>query len=265
MTTDSHTQKAATVEVKNLSKSFGRQKVLSNISFEVNPSEIFVIMGPSGSGKSVLLKNIMGLEHPDTGKVLINGLDAADPSTHGKANTAMVFQGGALFQSMTVFDNLAFYPKEHRLYSKHEIRERVYHTLSVLSLEKDADKYPSKLSGGMRKRVAIARALMMEPQLIVYDEPTSELDPTMAANIAEIIGTLKEGAVLKEGFAVTTIVVSHDKDLAINIADRVAILFEGQIEVILPPKELIDFKNDRVQEFLHPIINLENPRFKQTV
>jgi len=259
MTNNSHTHTAATVKVENLSKSFGRQKVLSNINFSVNPYEVFVIMGPSGSGKTVLLKHIIGLELPDTGKVLINGLDAIEPSTRGQTNTAIVFQGGALFQSMTVFDNLAFYPKEHRLYSKHEIRERVYHTLTMLSLEKDANKYPSNLSGGMRKRVAIARALMMEPQLIVYDEPTSELDPIMGANIAEIIATLKES------FAVTTIVVSHDKELVMNIADRVAMLFDGQIKTILPPQELINHNDDCVQEFLNPIINLENPRFKQTV
>ena len=259
MANNPQTHTAATVKVEHLSKSFGRQKVLSGIHFSVNSSEIFVIMGPSGSGKTVLLKHIMGLERADTGKVFINGLDATEPSTHGQTNTAIVFQGSALFQSMTVFDNLAFYHKEHRFYSKQQIRERVYHTLGMLSLEKDANKYPSSLSGGMRKRVAIARALMMEPQLILYDEPTSELDPIMGANIAEIIATLKES------FAVTTIVVSHDKTLVIKIADRVAMLFDGRIETILPPKELINCKNDRVQEFLNPTINLENPRFKQTV
>lgn len=259
MANPTQTPTAATVEIESLSKSFGTQRILSDISFSVNPSEIFVIMGPSGSGKTVLLKHIMGLERADSGTVRINGLDATDPATHDKMNTAIVFQSSALFQSMTVFDNLAFYPKEHRLYSKNDIRDRVYHTLSILSLENDAHKYPSDLSGGMRKRVAIARALMMEPQLILYDEPTSELDPIMGANIAEIIATLKES------FAVTTIMVSHDKELVINIADRVAILFDGQIETILPPDELIACDNPRVQDFLSPTINLENPRFKQSV
>ncbi|HQU09686.1 MAG TPA: ATP-binding cassette domain-containing protein, partial [Opitutales bacterium] len=204
---------AVGVRVEGVSKSYEGQPVLESVSCEVKPGETFVVMGPSGAGKSVLLRALMGLEQPDKGKILIDGRDASDPRTHRELVTGIVFQSGALFNSMTVFENLALYPREHQLYSKTEIEDRVMRILGHLSLEKAASKFPGELSGGMRKRVAIARTLIMEPQLILYDEPTSELDPVMAATIAELIATLKEE------FRVTSIVVSHDRDLASGIAD----------------------------------------------
>lgn len=248
---------AVSVSVEHLSKSFGPAEVLKDVSFNVTPGEIFVLMGPSGSGKSVLLKHVVGLEYPTSGRVTIDGHDAAAEETREQVTMALVFQAGALFNSMSVYDNLALYPREHRVTNEAGIREKVMHALQILSLENAAQKFPSELSGGMKKRVAIARALVMEPQLMLYDEPTSELDPVMSATISEIIATLKEQ------YHVTTIVVSHDRDLALNIADRVGILMNGELLFLGPPADLRTPKDARVADFLNPQIDLKNPRFKQ--
>src|SRR5258708_7558112 len=229
----SETETAAVgVALEDLSKNFGSFEVLKHITFTVEPGEIFVLMGPSGSGKSVLLKHIVGLELPTSGRVTVDGHNAAEETTREKIRMALVFQAGALFNSLSVYDNLALYPREHRLADEAGIREKVMRALQILSLENAAQKFPSELSGGMKKRVAIARALVMEPQLMLYDEPTSELDPVMSATIAEIIATLKEQ------YHVTTIVVSHDRELALGIADRVGILMGGQLVSLGPPAEL---------------------------
>jgi len=245
------------VRIEGLSKSFGAHEVLRNVSLEVAPGEIFVLMGPSGSGKSVLLKHIVGLEAPSAGRVTVDGLDAADPATRRAVHMALVFQAGALFNSLSVYDNLALYLREHRLGTETQIREKVRHALKILSLENAERKSPAELSGGMRKRVAIARALVMEPQLMLYDEPTSELDPIMSATISEIIATLKTQT------RVTTIVVSHDRDLALGIADRVGILMQGELLTIATPAELRRSTDPRISDFLNPQINLSSPRFKQ--
>ena len=245
------------VTITNLNKKFGNVPVLRDINLEVKPGEIFCIMGPSGSGKTVLLKHIAGLETATSGVVRIGEYDAADPETRNKVHLALVFQAGALFNSLSVYDNLALYPREHRQCNEAGIRERVMHALSILSLEKAAGKFPSDLSGGMKKRVAIARALVMEPQLLLYDEPTSELDPVMSATLTEIIATLREQT------AVTSIVVTHDRDLAFNIADRLAFVMDGRIQGVGTPA---DFKNPTdpvIANFLNPVIDLKNPRFKQ--
>ena len=245
------------VTVDHLSKRYGATTVLSDISLSVRPGEIYCIMGPSGSGKSVLLKQIAGLEAPTSGSARIGEFDAADPETRNKVHLALVFQAGALFNSLSVYDNLALYPREHRECNEAGIRDRVMHALSILSLEKSAAKFPSELSGGMKKRVAIARALVMEPQLLLYDEPTSELDPIMSATLSEIIATLREQT------AVTSIVVTHDSNLALNIADRIAILMDGRIRAT---GNTADFKHPSdpvIANFLNPVIDLKNPRFKQ--
>lgn len=245
------------VTVEKLSKSFDGVPVLKEVSLEVRPGEIFVIMGPSGSGKSVLLKHVAGLESPSSGRVLIGDHDAADPATRGRVHLALVFQAGALFNSMSVYDNLALYLREHRLCNEAGIRERVMYALQILSLEKAAGQYPGELSGGMKKRVAIARALVMEPQLLLYDEPTSELDPVMSATISEIIATLREQT------AVTTIVVSHDRDLALGIADRVAFLMDGSIRAVGTPADFARPADPDIANFLNPTVDPKHPRFKQ--
>ncbi len=244
------------VTVEHLNKNFGRTTVLTDINLDVKPGEIFCIMGPSGSGKSVLLKHIAGLEVATSGSVKIGEFDAADPATRDKVHLALVFQAGALFNSLSVYDNLALYPREHRLADENGIRERVRHALSILSLEKAERRFPAELSGGMRKRVAIARALVMEPQLLLYDEPTSELDPVMSATISEIIATLREQT------AVTSIVVTHDRDLAVNIADRIAIIMDGKIRATGTAADFKNPKDKAIANFLNPVIDLKNPRFK---
>lgn len=261
MSQSSQQHAAVGLSIERLSKSFPghTQKVLDDVSFKVIPGEIFVIMGPSGSGKSVLLKTIIGLETADEGQVLIEGHDASLHETHERFVTSMVFQAAALFNSLNVFENLAFYPREHRLYTKSDLNDRVHQTLKMLNLNNCATKMPSELSGGMRKRVAIARALMMEPQLLLYDEPTSELDPISSAIITEVIATLRQT------FDVTSVVVSHDRELALSIADRVGILMNGQLVTICPPSELAAFDNAAIQEFLNPKIDLKNPRFKSLI
>jgi phospholipid/cholesterol/gamma-HCH transport system ATP-binding protein len=248
---------AVGVSIEGLSKNFGSFEVLKNITLSIEPGEIFVLMGPSGSGKSVLLKHIVGLEKPTAGRVLIDGRDASSEETREQVRMALVFQSGALFNSLSVYDNLALYPREHQVADEAAIREKVMRALQILSLEGAANKFPSELSGGMKKRVAIARGLVMEPQLMLYDEPTSELDPVMSATITEIIATLKDE------YHVTSIVVSHDRELALGIADRVGILMGGELVSLGTPAELHTPKDPRIAEFLYPKIDLKNPRFKK--
>jgi phospholipid/cholesterol/gamma-HCH transport system ATP-binding protein len=249
-------RRPVTVEVSGLGKTYGAQTVLTDISFEVRPGEIFVIMGPSGSGKSVLLRHLAGLETPTTGTVRLNGRDPHLAATRDRYAVALVFQSGALFNSLSVYDNLALYPLEHCLCPKKEIRDRVMRALRMLSIEKAVDKIPAELSGGMRKRVAIARALVMEPQLLLYDEPTSELDPVMAATIAEIIATLRDE------YAVTSVVVSHDRDLSLTIGERIALLDHCKVLALETPDGLRASADPIIKEFLNPAINLNAPRFK---
>lgn len=246
------------VEVQNLHKSFDGHEVLHDINFRVEPGQIFAIMGKSGAGKSVLLRQIIGLIPPTSGKVLINGRDAHDPKTHREIVSGIVFQEGALFNSMSVYDNLALYPREHRLYSRDEIHERINGVLEMLSLEGAEKKMPSELSGGMRKRVAVARALMMEPQLLLYDEPTSELDPILAATIAEVIAHVRKLTNL------TSIVVSHDRELAANIADRVAFIQNGRMSVYESSRAFFESGTAELSDFLNPKIDIDNPRFRTT-
>jgi len=236
------TVEPVSVTVSNLDKSFGKVQVLKQVSFTVNPGEIFVLMGPSGSGKSV------------TSYALMRILDAG--TTQDRYRSAMVFQAGALFNSMTVYENLALYPREHRLYDEATIRSKVEAVMLALSIEEAGAKIPAELSGGMKKRVAVARAIIMEPQLILYDEPTSELDPILAATTSELIATIS-----RETHA-TSLVVTHDRDLALAIADRVALLMDGRLIFSGTPDELRDSSDDRVREFMNPKIDPDNPRFR---
>ena len=201
-------------------------------------------MGPSGSGKSVLLKQLIGLEPPDAGEILINGESIQSPEIASKYRLALVFQSGALFSSLTVGENVGLYLSEHRLKPPEEIARIVAEMLDTVGLKGTEDKMPSELSGGMKKRVAIARALVIEPQLILYDEPTSELDPLSSVVIGEEI--LK----LQQRIHVTSLVVSHDRDLAFGVADRIAVINEGRILTIGTPDEVKRFDDPLVQNFL---------------
>ena len=245
MSVPQNNQHGVTVEVRGLHKSFGRQEVLKGIEFKVNAGEIFVIMGPSGSGKSVLLKHIIGLEPPDAGEILINGESIQSPEVMNKYRLALVFQSGALLNSLTVGENVGLYLSEHRLKPPEEIARIVEEKLEVVGLKDAKDKMPSELSGGMKKRVAIARALVIEPHLILYDEPTSELDPLSAVIIGEEILNLHER------HHVTSLVVSHDRDLAFGVADRIAVIDEGRIIAVGTPDEVKRRPEPIIQKFLH--------------
>jgi phospholipid/cholesterol/gamma-HCH transport system ATP-binding protein len=233
------------IQVRGLRKSFGDEEVLKGIDFEVPAGETFVIMGPSGSGKSVLLKHLIGLEAPDAGEILINGEPIQPAQIAAQYRVALVFQSGALLNSLTVGENVGLYLSEHRLKSAEEIEKIVAEKLGDVGLKDAADKMPGDLSGGMKKRVAIARALVVEPQLILYDEPTSELDPLSAVVVGEEI--LK----LKNRIHVTSLIVTHDRDLAFGVADRIAVINEGRIVTIGTPDEVRQFNDPLVQKFLH--------------
>ena len=231
--------------VRGLRKSFNGQEVIKGIDFEVQPGEIFVIMGPSGSGKSVLLKHLIGLEPADAGDILINNEPITNPEIAAKYRMALVFQSGALLSSLTVGENVGLYLAEHRLKPPEEIERIVAEKLTDVGLKDVMHKLPSELSGGMKKRAAIARALVIEPQLILYDEPTSELDPLSSIVIGEEILELNRRT------GVTSLVVTHDRDLAFGVASRIALISEGRIVTIGTPDEVKQFKNPLVQQFLH--------------
>jgi phospholipid/cholesterol/gamma-HCH transport system ATP-binding protein len=242
------------VEVRGLRKSFGSLEVLKGISFKVNPGEIFVIMGPSGSGKSVLLRHIIGLETPDAGELLIQGEPAGAWGGREKYRMAMVFQSSALLTSLSVGENVGLYLTEHFLKTPAEIAAIVAAKLELVGLQGLEDRPPGELSGGMQKRVAIARALVMEPQLFLFDEPTAELDPPMAVTIDEEI--LK----LKNRTHATSIIVTHDRTLAFSLADRVAMIFDGQILFIGAPDEVKQQADPRIHDFIHAKPPTSKPR-----
>jgi phospholipid/cholesterol/gamma-HCH transport system ATP-binding protein len=237
-------EQSVSVEVRGLRKSYNGVEVLHGVSLEVPRGEIFVIMGPSGSGKSVLLKHIIGLEAPDEGEILIEHERIEAEGVLDKYRMAMLFQSGALLNSLNVADNVGLYLREHRLKAPEEIERIVREKLELLQLKGVEKKMPSELSGGMKKRVAIARALVIEPQLILYDEPTSELDPLMAVTIGQEILDLKER------IHVTSIVVTHDRDLAFGVADRMAMMNEGNIVAVGTPEEMRRHRDPFVRKFL---------------
>src|SRR2546425_6929389 len=237
-------QQGVRVSVRGLRRSFDGHPVLKGLNFEVERGEVFVVMGPSGSGKTVLLKHIIGLEIPDEGEILIEGESIRKPGVMDKYRMAMVFQSGALLNSLTVGENVGLYLAEHRLKPPEEIARIVAEKLEIVGLKGQEHRFPAELSGGMKKRVAIARALVVEPHLILYDEPTSELDPLMAVTVADEI------VKLNRRIHVTSFVVTHDRDLAFGIADRIALMAEGQILLVGKPEELRNSPHPLIQKFL---------------
>jgi len=233
------------VEVRGLRRSFNGAPVLDGVDLRVEPGEVFVIMGPSGSGKTVLLKHIIGLESPDEGDILIQNEPIRAAGLRDRYRMAMVFQSAALLTSLTVGENVGIYLTEHQLKPPREIASIVSDTLKTVGLPGTENRLPNELSGGMQKRVAIARALIIEPQLILYDEPTSELDPLMAVAIGEEI--LK----LRNRLRATSIVVTHDRQLAFAIADRIAMIMAGKILFVGTPDELKKNPDQKIQNFLH--------------
>jgi phospholipid/cholesterol/gamma-HCH transport system ATP-binding protein len=233
------------VEARGIRRGFNGVTVLDGIDFRVEPGEIFVLMGPSGSGKTVLLKHLIGLETAESGEILIQNEPINAVGLRDKYRMAMVFQSSALLTSMTVGENVGIYLTEHQLKSPPEIAAIVARTLKTVGLAGQENRFPNELSGGMQKRVAIARALVIEPQLILFDEPTAELDPLMAVAIGEEI--LK----LKNQLHATSIVVTHDRDLAFGIADRIAMMMGGKILFVGTPEELKKNPNPKIQNFIY--------------
>ncbi|MDP1991822.1 MAG: ABC transporter ATP-binding protein [Syntrophales bacterium] len=236
------------IKLVNLRKSFGRQKVLDGLNLEVEAGKVTVIIGRSGGGKSVLLKHIIGLLRPDSGEVLIDGVDITKLGDRDlneiRKKFGMLFQEAALFDSMTVGENVAFPLREHTRMKEREIRETVADRLHAVGLTGVEEKMPSELSGGMRKRVGLARAIAMHPQIVLFDEPTTGLDPVMTEAINRlIIDTQKQ-------FKFTCVVISHDIQSIFEIGDRIAMLYEGKIIEYGTPKELRVSKNPVIVQFL---------------
>jgi phospholipid/cholesterol/gamma-HCH transport system ATP-binding protein len=242
-------QQSVGVRIEGLRKSYAGTPVLKGISFEVRRGETFVIMGPSGSGKSVLLKHIIGLEPPDEGDILIEGESIHKEGVMSRYRMALVFQSGALLNSLNVLENVGLYLSEHRLKKPDEIARIATEKLEFLGLKNVKDRYPGELSGGMKKRVAIARALVIEPQLILYDEPTSELDPLSAVVIGEEILNLQKR------IHVTSLVVTHDRDLAFGIADRIAMMYEGELIALGTVEEIKRHQHPVIHRFLNADFN----------
>ncbi|HUX08441.1 MAG TPA: ABC transporter ATP-binding protein [Acidobacteriota bacterium] len=236
------------IKLEGIHKFFGGKDVLKGLDLEVREGESVVVIGGSGSGKSVMLKHIIGLIKPDKGRVLINGIDITNlperKINEVRRNIGMLFQEGALFDSMSVCENVSFSLAEHTNMKRKEISERVAHWLGEVGLAGIEDLRPSELSGGMRKRVALARALAYEPKIVLYDEPTTGLDPIMADVINSLI---KE---LNEKLAVTSVTITHDLTSAVKIADRIAMLYDGKIIDSGTPEEIMNSDNAFVHQFV---------------
>jgi phospholipid/cholesterol/gamma-HCH transport system ATP-binding protein len=236
------------ISLQNLWKSFDRRQVLQDMSIDVEQGESLVIVGGSGTGKSVTLKHIIGLLKPDKGRVVIDGQDLAALKevelNQFRRRFGMSFQEGALFDSMSVFENIAFPLRRHTKMSEKEIRERVHECLEDVHLHNVVRKRPSELSGGMRRRVGFARAISLKPEILLFDEPTTGLDPVISDVIAELIEEMD----VKLG--TSTVTITHDMKVAFKIADRVAMLYQGRIIEQGTPEEFQQSKNPIVEQFI---------------
>jgi phospholipid/cholesterol/gamma-HCH transport system ATP-binding protein len=236
------------IEVKKISKHFGDHRVLHELSLTVEKGETITIIGGSGSGKSVLLKHIIGLMKPESGTIAIDGIDITQLKERRLFSLieqfGMVFQGGALFDSMTVGENVAFGIKNRDKLHRHEVETIIEQSLEKVGLPGIPHLMPSELSGGMKKRVAIARAIAKKPKIIMYDEPTTGLDPIMADVINELIIKVNESP------DITSIVITHDMVSAYKISDRIAMLYEGRIVETGTPDQIRNSTNPIVRQFI---------------
>lgn len=237
------------IEIKELSKTFNSHKVLDNLSLTINKGETKVIIGRSGCGKSVLLKHIVGILRPESGSVIIDGRDITKLSEKAlkpiRMKIGMVFQGGALFDSLNVAQNVGFGLIEHMNLSPRDVTTKVYRSLSHVGLCDIDQLMPSELSGGMKKRVAIARALCIAPEIILYDEPTTGVDPITGDSINDLIRSLHDK------LKVTSVVVTHDMRSAYKIADRIAMLYDGKIIAEGSPAEIQNTPDAVVHQFIN--------------
>ena len=236
------------IQIEGLRKSFDGLEVLRGVDFEIRDGETVVIIGRSGGGKSVLLKHLCGLLRPDSGRVVVDGVDITRLSeremTPTRKKFGVLFQGAALFDSMTVFDNVAFPLREEHTFNDDEIAKRVDEALAIVDLLNAKNKKPAELSGGMRKRAGLARACVAQPKYILYDEPTTGLDPVLADDINDLVLRMRDR------FHVTSIAVTHDMISAYKIADRIAMLHEGRIHAAGTPSEIQATTDPIVRKFI---------------
>jgi phospholipid/cholesterol/gamma-HCH transport system ATP-binding protein len=254
------------IKIRDLWKRFGKLQVLAGMNLDVQTGETLVILGQSGIGKSVLLKHIIGLLKPDAGSVDIDNVRITDlkgPDLFKAVlNMGMLFQGSALFDSMNVEDNVAFYLRQHgdpetgHKYSRSEIADQVTHALEVVGMQDTQKKMPSELSGGMRKRAALARLIVYRPKIILYDEPTTGLDPIIAMQINELI------VKTKEALKATSIVVTHDMFSALYVGDRLALIRDGKIAQIADPDTFLKI-DDPLIKFLYCTISQDPRKLKE--
>jgi phospholipid/cholesterol/gamma-HCH transport system ATP-binding protein len=247
------------IELRGVEKRFGKQVVLNGVDFEVREGETVALLGPSGTGKSVLLKTIIGLIKPDQGVIVVDGKEVGrlkrKDLSELRSRIGYVFQNGALFDSMSVFENVRLGITDQDKYQDLDyVRTRIAECIRLVNLPPDTvDKFPAQLSGGMRKRVGIARAIAGSPKYLLYDEPTSGLDPVNA----DIIDALVQR--LDDELGVTSVMVTHDVRGAFRVADRLALLSEGRIVMQGTPQEFLDSTNAKVREFLER--DFDNPSF----
>lgn len=238
----------AMIEIRNVHKSFGAHHVLRGADLTVEKGESMTVIGGSGSGKSVLLKHIIGLLFPDKGKVIIDGQEIGALDGEGlnelRKKFGMLFQLAALFDSLTVWENVGFALKQHTKMSDEEVRAVATQKLELVGLRGVEDKMPADLSGGMKKRVGLARAIAMDPAIILYDEPTTGLDPIMADAINDLIIDLRKK------LGVTSVAITHDMQSAYKISDRIAMLYKGRILDTGTPDEIRNTENPIVRQFI---------------
>jgi len=243
------------IEVRGLQKSFGGQLVLDDVSFQIDHGESVVIIGRSGGGKSVLLKHIIGLIRPDAGAVVIDGenIVAMDERQllRVRRKFGMVFQGAALFDSMNVAENVAFGLRQHEQLTEGEIARRVAKTLELVDLPGTERKNPAELSGGMRKRVGLARAIIYEPQIVLYDEPTTGLDPIVSDSIDKLIMRVRDH------LKVTSVVVTHDMRTARRVGNHVMMLHNGEIYANCTPESLFASTDPVLRQFIDGVADPE--------
>lgn len=236
------------IEIINLKKEFAGNRVLDGVHLKIKDRETVVVLGLSGTGKSVLLKCVVGLLAPDEGKILINGESVLGLSearlNRIRKTVGFLFQGAALYDSMNLFDNLAVVLREHTRFSEREIKKRVQEKLALVGLSGADEKMPADLSGGMKKRAGLARAIVLDPQIVLYDEPTTGLDPIRADTINRLINRLRAE------LGVTSIVVTHDMTSAFTVADRLALLYDGKILVEGTSAEIKSSTNAHLRQFI---------------
>ena len=238
------------IELKDVYKSFrdGRDAILRGINIKFPTGKLTYILGSSGTGKSVTLKHILGLLFPDQGEVRVLGVDLStldlNALTKFREKFGMVFQSAALFDDMTIFENVAFPLREHTEFTEAEIEKEVVQILEILGMQGPYDKFPSEISGGMRKRVGIARAMIRKPEILLYDEPTTGLDPLTRMTVDDLIEKLKRE------FKLTSVVISHDIPSALRLADQIVFLDQGKVVFAGLPKDFVKSEHPAIRDFI---------------